>query len=160
MFYTLAFSLPLLGSLLLLSHKKGRLIIVLREAINWKGRLTILWYFATVWAFLVKLPIYGPHLWLPKAHVEPPVAGSIILAGVLLELGGYGIIRSLIFFQVIARKLCWLWVRLSLWGGVSIRLMCLRQVDVKSLIAYSSVAHIRLVLCSLIIYNFLGVIFF
>nr|YP_010952834.1 NADH dehydrogenase subunit 4 [Tetraloides nigrifrons]WMQ53254.1 NADH dehydrogenase subunit 4 [Tetraloides nigrifrons] len=157
LFYTLAFSLPLLGSLLLLSYKEGSLIMMLSEAMNWKGSLTMLWYFATVWAFLVKLPMYGLHLWLPKAHVEAPVAGSMILAGVLLKLGGYGIIRSLIFFQVIASKLCWLWVSLSLWGGVSISLMCLRQVDVKALIAYSSVAHMSLVLCGLMIYNWLGV---
>ena len=89
------------------------------------------------------------HLWLPKAHVEAPVAGSMILAGVLLKLGGYGLIRVLVIFQAVSRKLSWLWMRLGLIGGAYIRFVCLRQVDMKSLIAYSSVAHIRLVLCGL-----------
>ena len=157
LFYTLGFSLPLLGSLLFLLSNRGRLVILLRKPVNYENSLNILWYFATVWAFLVKLPIYGVHLWLPKAHVEAPVAGSIILAGVLLKLGGYGIIRALVVFQMITQNISWLWIRLSLWGGICIRLVCLRQVDLKSLIAYSSVAHIRLVLCGLIIYNYWGV---
>jgi len=56
-----------------------------------------------VFAFLVKMPIFITHLWLPKAHVEAPVAGSIILAGVLLKLGGYGICRVLIVFSNLFR---------------------------------------------------------
>lgn len=150
LFYTLAFSLPLLGSLLLLFYRRGSLTIVLiKPEIYLSGEIMI-WYFCRVWAFLVKLPIYIFHLWLPKAHVEAPVAGSIILAGVLLKLGGYGLIRILIVFQIVRRRWCWLWIRLGLFGGAYIRFVCLRQIDIKSLIAYSSVAHIRLVLCGLI----------
>lgn len=104
-------------------------------------------------AFLVKLPIYIFHLWLPKAHVEAPVAGSIILAGVLLKLGGYGLIRVLLIFQKISLNFSSLWVRISLVGGVVVSLLCLRQVDIKSLIAYSSVVHMRIVLCGLMIFR-------
>lgn len=150
LFYTLAFSLPLLGSLLLLFFNNGRLTIILGETRSYLTYERVLWYFCSVWAFLVKLPIYIFHLWLPKAHVEAPVAGSIILAGVLLKLGGYGLIRVLIIFQSIRGRYCWLWIRIGLIGGSYIRFICLRQIDIKSLIAYSSVAHMSLVLCGLI----------
>ena len=156
LFYTLAFSLPLLGSLVLFFRWGGRLTIVLREFVFTESYLSIIWYFCTVWAFLVKLPMYIFHLWLPKAHVEAPVAGSIILAGVLLKLGGYGLIRVLSIFQLIGGKICWLWIRLGLIGGAYIRFVCLRQVDIKALIAYSSVAHIRLVLCGLMNFSLWG----
>lgn len=150
LFYTLAFSLPLLGSLLLLFFNNGRLTIVLGEGGSYLTYERVIWYFCRVWAFLVKLPIYIFHLWLPKAHVEAPVAGSMILAGVLLKLGGYGLIRVLVIFQSVRGGYCWLWIRLGLVGGSYIRFICLRQIDMKSLIAYSSVAHISLVLCGLI----------
>lgn len=158
LFYTLALSLPLLGSLLFLYHIEGRLTIILRKPVFNVRYVSIIWYFCRIIAFLVKLPIYIFHLWLPKAHVEAPVAGSIILAGVLLKLGGYGLIRILILFQKIGLAFSWLWVRIRLIGGVIVRLLCLRQVDIKSLIAYSSVVHIRLVLCGLIIFSWWGLI--
>nr|YP_009020478.1 NADH dehydrogenase subunit 4 [Euastacus yarraensis]CDN85580.1 NADH dehydrogenase subunit 4 [Euastacus yarraensis] len=149
LFYTLFASLPLLVSLLSLYELMGSSSMGLMFSVS--GSLKILWYFCTIFAFLVKLPLYMFHLWLPKAHVEAPVAGSMILAGVLLKLGGYGLIRILMIFSDINKVFSWLWVSIGILGGVIVSLMCLRQVDMKSLIAYSSVAHMGLVLSGLIV---------
>ena len=96
--------------------------------------------------FLVKLPIYVLHVWLPKAHVEAPVGGSMFLAGVLLKLGPYGIIRLFELYptlKVIWRNFIGFW---SLCGAVIGALICVRQTDIKSLVAYASVRHIGLTL--------------
>nr|YP_009558821.1 NADH dehydrogenase subunit 4 [Nanosesarma minutum]QBA83269.1 NADH dehydrogenase subunit 4 [Nanosesarma minutum] len=157
LFYTLTLSLPLLCSLLFIYYNNGSLMMLLMKPNYILNYINVLWYFSSVMAFLVKLPMYMFHLWLPKAHVEAPVAGSMILAGVLLKLGGYGLIRVLILFQKISLNFSWLWVSVSLLGGIIISLMCLRQVDMKSLIAYSSVVHMSLVLCGLMIFSWWGV---
>ena len=96
-------------------------------------------------AFLVKMPLYGAHLWLPKAHVEAPIAGSMILAAVLLKLGGYGIIRMIIVLEPLTKQLSYPFIVLALWGVIITGAICLRQTDLKSLIAYSSVSHMGLV---------------
>nr|YP_009026968.1 NADH dehydrogenase subunit 4 [Cherax crassimanus]CDN96575.1 NADH dehydrogenase subunit 4 [Cherax crassimanus] len=146
LFYTLFASMPLLVSLLSLYSLSGSLNMGLVMSVELSWNLSVLWYFCTVFAFMVKLPLFMFHLWLPKAHVEAPVAGSMILAGVLLKLGGYGLIRVLSLFSEINKMFSWVWMSLGILGGVVISLMCLRQVDMKSLIAYSSVAHMGLVL--------------
>nr|QFG40137.1 NADH dehydrogenase subunit 4 [Austruca lactea] len=156
LFYTLTLSLPLLGSLLYLSYTECSLVILLSKPFLYTNYSYMIWYFSSVMAFMVKLPMYMFHLWLPKAHVEAPVAGSMILAGVLLKLGGYGLIRILVLFQKVSMKFSWLWVSVSLLGGIIVSLMCLRQVDMKSLIAYSSVVHMSIVLCGLVIFSWWG----
>merc|ERR1719259_736978 len=93
-------------------------------------------------AFIVKTPIYMVHVWLPKAHVEAPVAGSIVLAGVLLKLGSYGLV---VFCPLIKSEVLLIYLSLSIIGSMSCRMICIRQWDLKSLIAYSSVVHIGVV---------------
>lgn len=155
LFYTLFMSLPLLLGIFYIFNEINYIIIYL---IKFNNINIILLYLSIIIAFLVKMPIYFVHLWLPKAHVEAPISGSIILAGVILKLGGYGLIRILVFLQKINFKLGYLWIIIRLVGGVYIRLKCLCQIDIKSLIAYSSVAHIGLVIGGIITINYWGYI--
>ena len=150
-FYTLFASLPLLLVLLYWSQtafitRFKDIIIILTQGTT---RFVTL-RFITILAFVVKFPIYFVHLWLPKAHVEAPVAGSIILAGVLLKLGGYGIIRLSAFF--LHNPLIFSVGILTMWGGGVLGALCLRIRDIKVIIAYSSVVHIRLVFIGVISY--------
>lgn len=109
--------------------------------------------FCSIIAFVVKLPVFPFHAWLPKAHVEAPTAGSIILAGVMLKLGGFGLVCSLAiygsFFDGRAVYLGFAGVM----GGVVAMCRCITHDDLKAGIAYSSVAHIRLVFLGAVLIN-------
>lgn len=148
LFYTLFASLPLLIALFYIINNFYSLNFLFLKEFNIENFLL---YLFLVFAFLVKIPIFLVHLWLPKAHVEAPVSGSMILAGVLLKLGGYGLIRIFSIIINISTKLNIFWIVLSLVGGFLVSLICLRQIDLKSLVAYSSVAHIRLVIGGLMV---------
>ncbi len=102
------------------------------------------WLFlAFALAFAIKVPMFPLHTWLPDAHVQAPVAGSMMLAGVMLKLGTYGFWRFAIpLFPVQARQYQWLFALLAVIGIVYGALMCLAQRDIKKLIAYSSVSHL------------------
>nr|BAM75104.1 NADH dehydrogenase subunit 4 [Benthosema pterotum] len=148
LFYTLAGSLPLLVALLLLQNETGTLSLLTLQygkpllLTSWSNKI---WWAGCLIAFLVKMPLYGIHLWLPKAHVEAPIAGSMVLAAVLLKLGGYGMMRMMLLLDPLSKELAYPFLALALWGVIMAGSICLRQTDLKSLIAYSSVSHMGLV---------------
>nr|UPX88247.1 NADH dehydrogenase subunit 4 [Sida crystallina] len=147
LFYTLFASLPLLLSLLFLFNNLKTLDFNLLNFLFFSSSGTLFWGLSL--AFLVKLPVYFGHLWLPKAHVEAPVAGSMILAGVLLKLGGYGLLRTVMVVLTSASFFSNTILSLGLVGSVLAGFICLRQTDMKALIAYSSVAHMGLVIAGI-----------
>nr|WNN67270.1 NADH dehydrogenase subunit 4 [Danaphos oculatus] len=148
LFYTLAGSLPLLVAVLYLYKNTGTLSLTLLQLSEPRPLSTwgdLFWWGGCLIAFLAKMPLYGAHLWLPKAHVEAPIAGSMVLAAVLLKLGGYGMMRVMLLLDPAYKSLTYPIVALALWGVVMTGAICLRQTDLKSLIAYSSVGHMGLV---------------
>ncbi|NP_758789.1 NADH dehydrogenase subunit 4 (mitochondrion) [Alligator sinensis] len=156
LFYTIASSIPLMISTLVTYNLKGTLslpalqLIPMANPLSWTD--TLLWL-SMLLAFLVKIPLYGLHLWLPKAHVEAPIAGSMILAAVLLKLGGYGLLRVVNLLTEQMNTIYLPFLTLALWGALMTGLICLRQTDLKSLIAYSSVSHMALVTAAILARN-------
>ena len=103
------------------------------------------WLFLGFFAsFFVKVPMWPVHTWLPDAHVEAPTAGSMILAGVLLKMGGYGFLRFSLPCSLMPRLISRLIFGLSMIAVIYTSLVALAQSDMKKLIAYSSVAHMGL----------------
>nr|AII41704.1 NADH dehydrogenase subunit 4 [Petrobiellus sp. 2 JZ-2014] len=156
LFYTLFASLPLLVGMMHMYKVFGSVVFLLMDIKHNFMFIYSFLYMVMVFAFLVKMPMYLVHLWLPKAHVEAPVSGSMILAGVLLKLGGYGLLRVFPVMLILCSLFNFIWIILSLVGGVFISLVCLRQSDLKALIAYSSVAHMGIVLAGMMNLSYWG----
>nr|ALO76846.1 NADH deshydrogenase subunit 4 [Adoretus sp. ADO01] len=152
LFYTLLASLPMMISIFYYYEKFNSLDYFFM--FNMVDNFML--YMCMNMVFFVKMPMYFVHLWLPKAHVEAPVAGSMILAGIMLKLGGYGLMRLLCIFISISFQVNYFFIIISMIGGLFVSLICLRQVDMKALIAYSSVAHMGLVLSGIMTLSYWG----
>nr|ALY11311.1 NADH dehydrogenase subunit 4 [Obrium sp. NS-2015] len=155
LFYTFLMSLPMMVSIFYYYENYFTLSFSLMS----EDLDNFLIYLCMTLVFLVKMPMFLIHLWLPKAHVEAPVSGSMILAGIMLKLGGYGLMRLMKVFITVGMKINFIFVVVSLVGGFIVSLICICQSDLKLLIAYSSVAHMGLVLSGLMTLNkwgFLG----
>nr|YP_009502249.1 NADH dehydrogenase subunit 4 [Acizzia uncatoides]AWU48807.1 NADH dehydrogenase subunit 4 [Acizzia uncatoides] len=140
--YTVFFSLPLLVKIMTMEYGNVEVMFI--------------GYLSFIMAFLVKIPMVGFHYWLPRAHVEAPVFGSMILAGVMLKLGGYGIFKVALIIGDSMLDYNLFIIILSVMGGVFLSGVCFVQSDLKMLVAYSSVVHMSLVLGGVLTLSELG----
>nr|ACB99592.1 NADH dehydrogenase subunit 4 [Sinergasilus polycolpus] len=148
--YTVIASLPLLVCVIWMNLYSNLIFMQMFNYLKFNEKY-LMWgmVLMVITSFLVKLPIFMGHLWLPKAHVEAPASGSMILAAILLKLGGYGIMRFMPLFMPTS-FFCVI-ISLALWGGVMSALMCTQGLDMKIVVAYSSVAHMAMVIGAMLI---------
>lgn len=156
--YTLFGSVFMLAAILYIAWSTGttdyQLIISSSQFTNFEQRLM---WFAFFLSFATKVPMLPLHIWLPEAHVEAPTAGSVILAGILLKLGTYGFLRfSLPLFPEANFYFAPFVYTLSVLGVIYTSLTAIRQTDFKRIIAYTSVAHMNIVMIGIYSLNLIG----
>ncbi len=144
--YTFLGSVFMLIALIYMYFKSGSMDILAFHSLQLNLFEQILIFLAFLLAFAVKVPMWPVHTWLPDAHVEAPTGGSVILAAIMLKIGGYGFLRfSLPITPDASNELDWLIITMSLIAVVYIGFVALVQQDMKKLVAYSSIAHMGFV---------------
>jgi len=156
--YTLLGSVLMLLAILLIYFQVGTTDLQILFTTEFSEKRQILLWLAFFCSFAVKVPMVPVHIWLPEAHVEAPTAGSVILAGILLKLGTYGFLRfSIPLFPEATLFFTPLIYTMSIIGIIYASLTTLRQIDLKKIIAYSSVAHMGFVTLGLFSLNAQGI---
>jgi proton-translocating NADH-quinone oxidoreductase chain M len=157
-FYTLLGSLLMLLAILLVYFEAGTTNLHGLLTTEFSRNRELLIWFAFFFSFAVKVPMVPVHIWLPEAHVEAPTAGSVILAGILLKMGTYGLIRfSLPMMPMGTMYFAPLVYMLSIVSIIYSSCTTIRQVDLKKIIAYSSVAHMNFVTIGIMCHNIAGI---